>query len=72
MKEPHAEGLADHGGPESCAGTREGVDEALTGEGAGWVLSREITSSGCRGADATPKATLCAPSWQGEHGPCAV
>jgi hypothetical protein len=24
MKEPYAEGLANHSGPESCIGTREG------------------------------------------------
>ena len=39
------EGLANHSGPESCAGTREGVSEALTGERAGQSLSRERLSS---------------------------
>ena len=29
------EGLANHSGPESCAGIREGDSEALTGERAG-------------------------------------
>jgi RNA-directed DNA polymerase len=42
MKESYIEGLATHDGPESCAGTRKGTGEALTGESAGWVLSREI------------------------------
>jgi len=41
MKVPHVEGLAAHGGPESCAGAGNCAREALTGEGAGWVFSRE-------------------------------
>ena len=35
------EGVAIHIGPESCAGGREAVREALTGECAGQPLSRE-------------------------------
>jgi len=35
------EGLASHSDPESCAGIREGVSEALTGERAGQPLSCE-------------------------------
>jgi hypothetical protein len=42
MKESYVEGLATHDGPESCAGARKGVGEALTGGNAGRVLSREI------------------------------
>jgi hypothetical protein len=45
MKESYIEGLATHDGPESCAGTREGAGEALTGGSAGRVLSREISQS---------------------------
>ncbi len=45
MKESHDEGLAIHIGPESCAGIRKGIGEALTGESAGWVLSPEIKVS---------------------------
>jgi RNA-directed DNA polymerase len=41
MKEPHAEGVATHGDPESCVHAREGVGEALTGAGAGRISSRE-------------------------------
>jgi hypothetical protein len=29
MKESDTEGVAHHGGPESCVGVREGVGEAL-------------------------------------------
>jgi hypothetical protein len=46
----HSEGLARHTGPESCVVRREAQGEALTGEGVGWVLSRERWS--VRGADA--------------------
>jgi RNA-directed DNA polymerase len=50
MQESYGEGLATHTGPESCAIAREGGSEALTGERAGWVLSRERSS--LRDADA--------------------
>ncbi|MDT5028989.1 MAG: hypothetical protein QOE61_5415, partial [Micromonosporaceae bacterium] len=30
MRTLYIEGLATHGGPESCVGVREGVGEALT------------------------------------------
>src|SRR3989304_1220914 len=35
MQEPYGEGLASPTGPKSCAGGREAVGEALTGEDAG-------------------------------------
>ena len=50
MKESYVKGLAAHSGPESCVAAREGRGEALTGERAGRVLSRE--SNILRGADA--------------------
>lgn len=40
------EDIASRIGPESCAGTREGAGEALTGERAGQPLSRERFRSG--------------------------
>ena len=40
MKVSYSEGLANHTGSESCGDAREGVCEALTGEGAGRVFSR--------------------------------
>lgn len=46
MKVQHRKGIANHPGPESCGGDREVVVEALTGEGAGQPLSREIKQSG--------------------------
>jgi len=41
MQESFGEGLAAHTGPESCVAVCEDRREALTGERAGWVLSRE-------------------------------
>jgi hypothetical protein len=42
----YVEGLAIYSGPESCAGTREGASEALTGVRTGQPLSRESSLSG--------------------------
>ena len=44
MKESYVKGLANHNGPESCVAWSNPRGEALTGESAGWVLSREIDS----------------------------
>ncbi len=57
MKESYGEGLATHTDPESCVGAGDCAGEALTGEGAGWVSSREINAPlreqwVLRGADA--------------------
>ena len=43
MEVSYSEGLANHAGSESCGAAREGGFEALTGEGAGRVFSRENT-----------------------------
>src|SRR5215211_3144207 len=53
MREPNTEGLATHGGPESCGGAREGVGEALTGVRAGWAI--EPRNQWHRGADVVTK-----------------
>ena len=42
MKVSYVEGIANYNDPESCGAVREDGVEALTGEGTGWVLSREI------------------------------
>src|SRR5260370_24830044 len=42
MKESYVKGLANRNGPESCVVWSNPWGEALTGESAGWVLSREI------------------------------
>jgi hypothetical protein len=48
MEELCAEGLATHGGPESCVDDPRGRGEALTGARAGRAIEREIRSPGCR------------------------
>ena len=50
MKVSDGEGIVTHAGPESCGAARKGSVEALTGERAGRVLSRE--SNSLRSADA--------------------
>jgi hypothetical protein len=37
MRELYIEGVAIHGGPESCVGVPRGRSEALTGVRAGWA-----------------------------------
>lgn len=41
MKVSNVKGLANRDDPESCVGWGDPPGEALTGESAGWVLSRE-------------------------------
>jgi hypothetical protein len=54
MKESYESGLATHIGPESCGAARKSSVEALTGERAGRVFSRE--SSFLRDADAVRRS----------------
>jgi len=72
MKEPYIEGLATHDGPESCAGVREGVGEALTGGNAGRVLSREIRATGCRRCLSKRKAKWSGARERAPNRPCVV
>jgi hypothetical protein len=53
-KEPDIEGVAIHGGPESCVVVREDVGEALTGVHVGGAIEPRNPRS--RGADAVVKA----------------
>ncbi len=73
MRESYGEGLASHTGPESCAGVREGLGEALTGVHAGRVLSREmLLDSRVPTLWTQRKAIPCASLAREAHGPCAV
>ena len=42
MRVRHGEGIANHIGPEPCAGVREDIGEASAGDRIGQPLSREI------------------------------
>ena len=64
MEESYVKGLANHNGPESCGSAREGNVEALTGERAGWVLSREIINV----RDADPVGERGRPQPPGRNG----
>jgi len=72
MQESYSEGLAIHAGPESWGAARKGFSQALTGVRAGRVLSREITSPGCRRRSTERKATSGTSSWRDVPGPRAV
>jgi len=73
MKVPYDEGVASHIGPKSCAGDRKGAGEALTGENAGRVLSRESRlASGCRRCQQSRKATRAVPPARGTGWPRLV
>jgi hypothetical protein len=45
-RELYIEGVAIHGGPESCAGVREGAGEALIGVRVGWAIEPRNQRSG--------------------------
>ena len=73
MKESYDERLATHIGPESCGAVRKGGVEALTGERAGQVLSREKSQTpGRRRYYLKRKAAPSAPILRGAPGPRAV
>ena len=72
MQVLYVEDLANHDDPESCVGIRKDAGEALTGEHAGRVLSREKFT--VQGADAVEKSgrqhgtvrhgeCRCVPAW---------
>ena len=60
MKVSNVKGLANRDGPESCGGARKSGGEALTGESAGWVLSREkpVRDADPVGERGRPQSTL--------------
>jgi hypothetical protein len=61
MEELYVEGVASHGGPESCVGVREDAGEALTGVHTGWAIEpRNVSSPGCRRHAPERKATSVA------------
>ena len=73
MKEPYIEGVAIHGGPESCVGVPRGRSEALTGVVRAGLLSREIEMKfGVPTSSRKRKATLPAALSRVAGGPRAV
>jgi len=60
MKVSNVKGLANRNDPESCGGARKGDGEALTGESAGGVLSREnlVRDADPVGVRGRPQSTI--------------
>jgi hypothetical protein len=69
MRESYSEGLASHTGPESCAGVREVVGEALTGATRAGLWSSESGNSGGGRRGRRRNATTDAPLERGTSGP---
>ena len=65
MQEPYRKGLANHPGPQSCAGGREVAGEALARVHAGQPLSSEITTPARRPCPDRGKATPGDPLGEG-------
>src|SRR6267143_1653146 len=73
MQESYRYGVASQPDPESCAGSRKAAREALTGEHAGRVLSRESgRKSECRRCSNVRKATPMNAKSRAWIGLCAV
>jgi hypothetical protein len=72
MEELYAEGLATHGGPESCVDDPRGRGEALTGARAGRAIEPRNEEIGVPTLSMKWKATPLAAVSQGASGPRAV
>ena len=72
MEELYAEGLATHGGPESCVDDPRGRGEALTGARAGRAIEPRNESIGVPTLSKRRKATLPAALSRVVGGPRAV
>ncbi len=72
MKELYTEGLATHGGPESCVDDPRGRGEALTGARAGRDIEPRNQRSGVPTLSRLRKATLLAALSRAVSGPRAV
>ncbi len=72
MEESDIEGVAIHGGPESCVSHPRGGNEALTGGVQAGLLSREITATGVPTPCQLRKAILRAALSRVANGPRAV
>ena len=72
MEELYAEGLATHGGPESCVDDLRGRGEALTGVRAGRAIEPRNVNPGCRRCAMKRKAISLAALARAVRGPRAV
>jgi len=72
MEELYVEGLATHGGPESCVASREGRGEALTGVRAGRAIEPRNVSFGVPTLFAKRKAASLVALARAASGPRAV
>ena len=72
MEELYAEGLATHGGPESCVDGPRGRGEALTGARAGRAIEPRNGESGAPALSNERKATPLAALSRAAGGPRAV
>ena len=74
MRTLYIEGVANHDGPESCVGVREGAGEALTGVHAGRAIEprNSSLSLGCRRSSPLRKATSLAALSRAASGPRVV
>jgi hypothetical protein len=72
MEELYAEGLATHGGPESCVDDPRGRGEALTGARAGQDIEPRNQFFGVPTLSGRRKATLLAALPRAVSGPRAV
>ena len=72
MEELYVEGLATHGGPESCVDVPRGRGEALTGARAGRAIEPRNQYSGVPTLSTRWKATLPAALARAAGGPRAV
>ncbi len=72
MRKLYAEGVAIHGGPESCVSVREGVGEALTGVRAGRAIEPRNDAIGVPTLSQRWKATLSSAFSRAGDGPRVV
>ncbi len=72
MEELYVEGVATHGGPESCVVAREGGGEALTGVRAGRAIEPRNEHFGVPTLSERRKATSAAAISRGAVGPRVV
>ena len=72
MEELYVEGVATHGGPESCVVVCEGGGEALTGARAGRAIEPRNVNSGVPTLSEWRKATSAAAVSRGAVGPRVV